>query len=139
MASVNTQFSIAVHVLAGIANHEGIVTSEDLARSVNTNPAFVKRILSKLSKASLIRTFSGKSGGSELARKAKDITLRDVYSAIQAPKAFAIHEYPVSRGCEVSANIKPILCDVLASSQSSFEKELERTTIADVVKKIRSV
>ena len=138
MASVNTQFSIAVHVLAGISSRDGLVTSEALAESVNTNPVFVKRILAKLSKAALIRTVAGKSGGCALAKKAKDITLLDVYAAVQAPKAFAIHEYAVNRGCEISSNIKPVLGKVLVGAQTSFEKELKKTTIADVLRKIKA-
>ena len=138
MASVNTQFSIAVHLMAGIASRDGFVTSEALAESVNTNPAFVKRILSKISKASLIRTYSGKSGGCELAKSADKITLYDVYSAVEAPKTFAIHDYPVNRGCEISSNIKEVMGAVSNDAQKAFEKELKRTTIADVLKKIRS-
>jgi Rrf2 family protein len=138
MASVNTQFSIAVHLLAGIASREGFVTSEALAESVNTNPAFVKRILAKISKASLIRTYSGKSGGCELAKSADKITLFDVYSAVEAPKAFAIHNYPVNRGCEVSSNIQDVMEEVSDDAQKAFEKELKKTTVADVLRKIRS-
>jgi Rrf2 family protein len=138
MASVNTQFSIAVHLLAGIASRRESVTSEALAKSVNTNPAFVKRILSKISKASLIRTYSGKSGGCELAKRAEEITLLDVYEAVDAPETFAVHSYPVNKGCEVSSNIKRVMADVSTGAQAAFEKELKKTTIADVVRKIRA-
>lgn len=138
MASVNTQFSIAVHLMAGIASREGLVTSEALAESVNTNPAFVKRILSKLSKASLIHTHSGKQGGCELARRADQTTLLDVYSAVEAPKTFAIHNYPVCRSCEISTNIKKVMGEVSDKSQNAFEKELAKTTIADVIRKIKA-
>ena len=61
--AVNTQFSIAVHILAGLAyrcetgNPE--LTSAYLAASVNTSPSFVRRILSKLSKAGLVKTTTG--------------------------------------------------------------------------------
>ena len=124
--------------MAGIASREGTVTSQALAKSVNTNAAFLKRILAKLSKASLIRTSPGKSGGCELARKAKHITLLDVYAAVDAPQAFAIHSYPVNRGCEISSNIKPVMNDVLAGAQKSFERDLQKTTIWDVLVKIRT-
>ena len=124
--------------MAGIASREGTVTSQALAKSVNTNAAFLKRILAKLSKASLIRTSPGKSGGCELARKAKDITLLDVYAAVDAPQAFAIHSYPVNRGCEISRNIKPVMNDVLAGAQKSFERDLQKTSIWDVLVNIRT-
>ena len=138
MASVNTQFSIAVHVLAAIAHYERAFTSEILAGSVNANPVFVKRILVKLSKAKLAKTTVGKSGGYDLARSPKSISLSDIYSAVNLPNAFAIHTYPKSKGCVVSCNIKEVMSDVLVGTQEAVDRDLRRTTLADVVSKIRS-
>lgn len=138
MASVNTQFSIAVHALAAIANYKTAFTSEVLAGSVNANPVFVKRILVKLSKAKLVTTTVGKSGGYDLARSPESISLFDIYSAVSPPSAFAIHAYPESKGCVVSSNIKEVMGEVLIGTQSAVENDLKQTTLADVVSKIRS-
>jgi Rrf2 family protein len=138
VASVNTQFSIAVHVLAAIAHYERAFTSEILAGSVNANPVFVKRILVKLSKAKLAKTTVGKSGGYDLARSPKRISLFDIYSAVNPPNAFAIHTYPESKGCVVSRHIKEVMSDVLVGTQKAVDSDLRRTTLADVVSKIRS-
>ena len=138
MASVNTQFSIAVHVMAAIAHHEGVFTSEILAGSVNANPVFVKRILVKLSKAKLVKTTVGKSGGYDLARSPKSISLLDIFYAVNAPSAFAIHTYAKSKGCMVSCNIKEVMGEVLIGTQKAVENDLKRTTLADMVSKIRS-
>lgn len=137
MASVNTQFSIAVHVLAAIANYKRAFTSEVLAGSVNANPVFVKRILVKLSKAKLVVTTVGKSGGYDLARSPESISLLEIYSAVNPPSAFAIHSYPESKGCIVSCNIKGVMGEVLDGTQKALESDLGRTTLADVVAKIR--
>jgi Rrf2 family protein len=138
MASVNTQFSIAVHVLAAIANYETTFTSEVLAGSVNANPVFVKRILVKLSKAKLVKTTVGKSGGYDLARSPKSISLLDIYSAVNPPDAFAIHAYPKTKECVVSCNIKEVMSDVLVGTQEAVRRDLRQTTLADVVSKIRA-
>ena len=138
MASVNTQFSIAVHVLAAIAHYERAFTSEILAGSVNANPVFVKRILVKLSKAKLAKTTVGRSGGYDLARSPKSISLLDIYSAVNPPDAFAIHAYPKTKACVVSCNIKEVMSDVLVGTQEAVDRDLRRTTLADVVSKIRS-
>lgn len=137
MASVNTQFSIAVHVLAAIAHYERTFTSEVLAGSVNANPVFVKRVLVKLSKAKLAKTTLGKSGGYDLARSPKSISLLDIYSAVNPPSVFALHSYAESKGCVVSCNIKEVMGEVLLGTQKSVENDLKRTTLADVVSKIR--
>jgi Rrf2 family protein len=137
MASVNTQFSIAVHVLAAIVHHDGVFTSEVLAGSVNANPIFVKRILVKLSKAKLVTTTVGKSGGYGMARSPKSISLLDIFSAVDPPNAFAIHAYPKRDECIVSCNIKEVMSDVLAGTQEAVRNELRQTTLADVVSNIR--
>ncbi|MBN9420669.1 MAG: Rrf2 family transcriptional regulator [Candidatus Eremiobacteraeota bacterium] len=137
MASVNTQFSIAVHVLAAIANYESSFTSEVLAGSVNANPVFVKRILVKLSKAKLVTTTVGKSGGYDLSRSPQNISLLDIYRAVQPPSAFAIHTYAKSTGCVVSCNIKEVLGEVLDDTQTAVERELQGKSLADVVSKIK--
>ena len=138
MASVNTQFSIAVHVLAAIAHHDGVFASEILAGSVNANPVFVKRILVKLSKAKLAKTTVGKSGGYGLARSPENISLLDIYSAVSPPDAFAIHTYPIRKECIVSSNIKEVMSDILVDTQEAVHRELRQTTLADVVFKIRA-
>ena len=137
MASVNTQFSIAVHVLAAIANYKSAFTSEVLAGSVNANPIFVKRILVKLSKAKLVTSTVGKSGGYDLARSPKSISLLDIYTAVSPPSAFAIHTYAKSKGCVVSCNIKEVMSEVLVGTQKALESDLKRTSLADVVSKIK--
>ena len=138
MASVNTQFSIAVHVLAAIANYKRSFTSEVLAGSVNANPVFVKRILVKLSKAKLVTATVGKSGGYDLARSPQSISLFDIYSAVSPPGAFAIHTYEKKKWCVVSSNIKEVMGEVLIDTQKAVENNLKRITLADVVSKIRS-
>jgi Rrf2 family protein len=138
MASVNTQFAVAVHVLAAIAHYQSSFTSEILAGSVNANPVFVKRVLVKLSKAKLVRGTVGKSGGYDLVRSPEQISLLDIYSAVNPPPVFAIHTYAPSPGCVVSRNIKCVMGEVLVNTQKAVENDLGRTTLADVVSQIRS-
>ena len=112
-------------------------TSEVLAGSVNANPVFVKRILVKLSKAKLVKTTVGKSGGYDLARSPKSISLLDIYSAVNPPSAFAIHTYEKKKWCVVSNNIKEVMGDVLIGTQKALESDLKQTSLADVVANLR--
>lgn len=138
MPGINTQFSIAVHVLAAIAHYDGTFTSEHLAGSVNANPVFVKRILVKLSKANLVNSTVGKSGGYALARSAESISLLDIHAAVSPPETFAIHAYPKREDCVVSRNIKEVMGDIRTEAQEVLEGELRRTSLADVVSRIRA-
>ena len=137
--AANTQFAIAVHLMAGLAFRcsEESTTSAQLAMSVNTTPSFVRRTLAKLSKAGLVQTTTGKSGCCRLARDAKRISLIDIYRAVEAPRAFAVHNYPELKQCPVSCNIKDALENVLDKSQAAVEKTLGGITLASIVTEIK--
>lgn len=112
-------------------------TSTQLAASINTSPSFVRRILSKLSKANLVSTTTGKFGSCRLIKKPEDISLLEIYKAVDAPKTFSIHAYPVQRECRVSCNIEHTMNRVLDKAQNSFEDTLEQTSLAEVVADIK--
>ena len=130
----NTQFSIAVHMMAGLGAHgESGLKSHQMATSVNTCPSFVRRVLSKLAKSGLVRTTTGKSGSCALARDPKNITLLEIYKAVEAPKAFAIHDYPVQKSCAISCGIKASMLKVQDDAQDSMEAGLKKVTLAQIL------
>jgi Rrf2 family protein len=132
--AVNTQFSIAVHLLAGLGCHLGEdIPSSELAGSVNTSPSFVRRVLAKLSRAGLVKTATGKGGACWLAKDAKKISLLDIYQAVDAPKAFSIHSYPEQKNCRVSCHIKPALEKALAKTQKAMEAALDGISLAGII------
>lgn len=137
--AVNTQFSIAVHILAGLAcgcDEKG-VSSSHLAASVNTSPSFVRRTLAKLSKAGLVETATGKAGACWLAKEAKNISLLDIYEAVDAPKAFAIHDYSEQKACFVSCHIKIALEKALTKTQKAMEASLAAISLAQIVSDVK--
>ena len=138
MSVKSVQFAVAAHITAALGFYDGEeISSATLAESVNANPTFVRKSLSKLSKAGLVVTTRGKSGASVLARAPKRITLLDIYRERAAPPAFAIHSYPVEKRCPVSCNLKECMSGVLSQAQDSLERSLAKITVADLVSQIR--
>ncbi len=138
MSVKSVQFAVAAHIMAALGYFHGEeISSATLADSVNADPTFVRKSLSKLSKAGLVVTKRGKSGASLLARPPRQITLLDIYLASAAPPAFAIHSYPVEKRCPVSCHLKGCMSSVLKKAQDSFENTLDEITLADVVGEIR--
>jgi len=136
--SVNSvQFTVAAHIMAALGFYHQEISSATLAESISADPTFVRKSLSKLSKAGLVVTKRGKSGASVLARPPRQITLLDIYRASAAPPAFAIHSYPVEKRCPVSCNLKECMSAVLSKAQHSFERSLAKITLADLVGQIR--
>jgi Rrf2 family protein len=138
MSVKSVQFAVATHIMAALGYYQGEeISSAILAESVNADPTFVRKSLSKLSKAGLVVTKRGKSGASMLSRSPRQITLFDIYRASAAPPAFAIHSYPVDKRCPVSCHLKECMSGLLSQAQSSFERSLAKIILADLVGQIR--
>jgi Rrf2 family protein len=138
MSVKSVQFTVAAHIMAALGyKHGEEISSAILAESVNADPTFVRKSLSKLSKAGLVVTKRGKSGASMLSRSPRQITLLDIYRASAAPSAFAIHSYPVEKRCPVSRHLKECMSALLSQAQNSFERSLAKITLAHLVVQIR--
>ena len=138
MSVRSVQFTVAAHIMAALGYYRGKeISSGTLAESVNADPTFVRKSLSKLSKAGLIVTKRGKSGASMLARSPRQVTLLDIYRASAAPPAFAIHSYPIEKRCPVSCHLKECMSGLLSQAQNSFERSLAKITLAHLIGQIR--
>jgi Rrf2 family protein len=129
----STRFAVGVHLLTALASNRGkVLRSEDVADSANTNPVVVRRLFSLMTSAGLIRARLGPGGGFELARPASDITLRDVFAAVESGELITEHRSPPSAFCPVGAHILPVLREATAPAVEALQHELSRTTIADI-------
>ena len=130
---------MAVHVLAVLAYKEGDrVTSALLAASVNTNPVIVRRLLLALQRAKLVETCKGAGSGSRLSRSPRRIDLAEVYRAVENAEPFAIPSRKPNAACPVGKCIRKTLDRIFASAQSALERDLEKTTLADVMGKVKA-
>lgn len=133
---ISSRFTVAIHVLSLISLNQNIVsTSEWIAESVNTNPVVIRRVMGKLKKAGLIDIRRG-LGGATLQKNLKDITLLDVYNAVEVVEdgeLFQIHENP-NPNCPVGANIQDVLELILVKAQNAMETILKEITMEELVK-----
>jgi len=125
---------MAVHVLAVLAYEEGDrVTSACLAGSVNTNPVTVRRLLLVLQRAKLVETCKGAGAGSRLSRSPRRINLAEVFRAAEDAEPFATPSRKPNADCPVGHCIRKTLEKVFASARRALERDLAKTTLADVM------
>ena len=130
---------MAVHVLAVLAYKEGDrVTSALLAGSVNTNPVIIRRLLLALQRAKLVETCKGAGSGSRLSRSPRRIDLAEVYRAVEDAEPFAIPSRKPNAACPVGKCIRETLERVFASAESALERDLGKTTLADVMDTVKA-
>lgn len=134
---IPSRFTIATHMLMVIAlkGKETKVTSDFLAESVGVNPVIIRKTLSQLKKAELISVARG-TGGAEIIKNLKDISLLDVYRAVEClgntGQLFSFHENP-NPNCPVGAHIHQVLDQKLEKIQQTMEAELSQISLEQVV------
>ena len=134
---ISSRFTIAIHVLTCIQvfKDEYPVNSEFIAKSVGVNPVIIRNIFGQLKKAELISVQRGGNGGVSLLKPADEITLYDVYRAVELiedEELFHFHENP-DANCPVGKNIHYVMDGRLKKIQGAMEAEMASMTIADVI------
>ena len=134
----SSRFIVAIHALSVLARHanKGPVCSSAIATSVDTNPVVIRRLMGELEKAKLVRSVAGRSGGFELDRDATEITLADVYRAVEDETIFRMHKIDPRSACPVAAQIGKILSGPLRAAEGALSASLARTTLRDVATSI---
>lgn len=135
---IASRFTVAVHTLLVIHTFgkEQKTTSDFIAASVQVNPVIIRRTLLSLKAAGMIEVKAG-SGGATIVRDLKDITLYDVYRAVDSVEGdiFHFHENP-NPACPVGKNIHAVLDTHLADAQAAMENELKKVTLFDLTREL---
>ncbi|MCM1025662.1 MAG: Rrf2 family transcriptional regulator [Roseburia sp.] len=137
---ISSRFTIAIHIFSCIDTFEKEqkITSDFLAGSVNVNPVMIRKLLSQLKAAGLVKVQRG-SGGASIARPPEEITLLDIYHAVECienGELFHFHEN-ANPDCPVGGNIHRILDDKLQRVQEAMESEMQKIKLADVLRDTR--
>ena len=83
MGFLNGEFSVAVHALVILDRRSGVVTSDELAGNICTNPARVRKVMARLVRAGLAESSEGRGSG-YAAPGAGAVTLLQVLDAVGA-------------------------------------------------------
>lgn len=129
----STKYAVSIHILSLIAlKREESITSDYIARSINTNSALVRRLMIDLKKAGLIQTQT-KIGVTKLLKNPKEISLLEIFKAVENKHdLFAIHSN-TNEECPVGAKIVGVLENVNDKIQLDFEKMLESVHLSDIL------
>ena len=135
----SSRLPIAVHVLLCIRTFDGQekLTSDFLAGSVNVNPVMIRNTLGKLKAAGLVKVDAG-IGGAHLTKEPKDISLLDVFLAVEEEEAlFRFHENP-NPACPVGRNVHGVLDGKLDAADDAMRAQLASVSLQALIEDLRS-
>ncbi|MCD8155529.1 MAG: Rrf2 family transcriptional regulator [Clostridiales bacterium] len=139
---VSKRFPLAVHSLLFVAvlSPKKRVTSTLVAESTGSNAVTVRNLFLELSDSGLLIATAGKNGGVHLAKDPKDITLWDIYQAVETPDVDEIFKmYEGSGDCPVGKNFYQILYPHIASAVNAMKTDLEQVTLETLKEELHSL
>lgn len=132
--AANSRLAVAAHIVSVLASkRDEFVPSRYIASSVNTNPAFIRRILIALTRAGIVESEAGKTGGSKLLKCPEAITLWDLSVALGENHLFAVHKNPVNPKCPVSRRMKDALSKAFAGAENAAKNQLQRVNVKELL------
>ena len=132
----SSRFVVAIHALSVLARNmgKGPVCSNMIAQSVHTNPVVIRRLMSELERSSLVKSTAGRAGGFALARPALEISLADVYSAVEDETVFRAHKIDPAANCPVASQLMKVISPSLRAAELALKQSLRATSLHDVAK-----
>ena len=130
----SSRLPFAVHTLLVIEvfKDQYKITSDFIAGSVGVNPVIIRNILGQLKSAGLVEVAAG-IGGANLTKSPKDITLLDIFHAVEVDEdLFHLHENP-NPNCLVGKNIHNILEGRLDNVKKIADNELKKINLQSLL------
>ena len=123
-----TDYAIrCVYYLAG--KKSGVTMVDEISKEMNIPKSFLAKILQKLGKGSVVKSYRGVKGGFMLSRAPEEISLLEVIEAVQGPVAMNICALDKAL-CERSTAcaIHPVWVEI----RKQLEQTLRRKNFADL-------
>jgi len=119
-----------LHVLLHMAEEGGPVTSEVLAKAIDTNPVVVRRIMAGLRDQGYVRSEKGHGGGWALACDLSKVTMYDIYVALGRPVLLAMGNRVETPGCLVEQAVNAALDQAFEDAEALLLQRLGQVTLA---------
>lgn len=136
----SSQFYLAVHTMLMIAGFpERHITSTTVAQSAGCHPVIIRNLFIKLRTAGLLHTKCGR-GKTELTRPPEEITLLDIFDAVEGDNAretFKIYESPRSQ-CPLSANVRTVVGEHFSRTTAIMQETLCAVTLASLIAELKA-
>jgi len=128
----DSKLSGVLHILLHMAEVEGPVTSDTLAKVMHTNPVVIRTILAGLRKRGFVNSEKGHGGGWQLSCDFNTVTLHDMYVALGSPVLLAIGNRTEASGCLVEQAVNTVLNQTFREAEALLLARFSEVTLAEL-------
>jgi Rrf2 family protein len=112
------------------------ISTQQISKDLNIPASTARMILGRLSRAGLIETKEGAGGGIRLAVAAKEITILDIFEAIEHGKTlFNLKQSLNVKGAKPT-RVQHSIADILTNAETAMQDSLASVTVLDLMRTI---
>ncbi len=132
---IRQSFEQAICILLLIGTKEGPMKSYELSTILGVSDSYLKKIMRQLVVSELVVSKASKLGGFILNKDMKDITLLDIFDAIEGKEKFIETTHLVEKVFDVSLRVKEtesIIVDYLNNAEIQYRSKLKEINLLQI-------
>lgn len=135
---LNKNFEQAIYVITMLALQEDHrpVKSQVLSQVLQVSDSYLKKTLMKLARAGLIESNASKAGGYQLARPVTDMTLKDIFFALDLQSGVVEFQHVAHQVYEDKVHVQEVedqIRTTLEKGLEAFFAQLDTLKISDLL------
>lgn len=131
------RLSDAVHILVYL-EILGSASSSTIADSVNSNPSLIRRLIARMVKAQILnRRGKGSEIEINLVRPASEVSLLDVYQAVEDHQEFLNVDPEVNHNQKLGRSMPAVLGNTYGQVQAAAEQEMGHISLQSIIMAVR--
>ena len=134
----SSKFTLAIHICLFLKfKNQDLVSSQQIADSVDTNPVVIRRLIGCLRESGIIGSVTGSKGGFFLKQSSEKITLWEIYNCVKDNDLF--NKPKPNPDCVVSSNLSQLVEEAYNNAENSMKPVLDKTTIEQLNHKLSDI
>ena len=123
-----------IYLADRVQQHASAFTpTTQLAQDLNIPRPSAVKILQSLSQAGIVETREGAKGGVRLARSAEDVTVLDIFTAIEGERPLFHKELKFNVQGRKPRQAQRVISTILGDAEVAMKSDLQATTIAGLL------
>lgn len=113
------------------------IPTQQISQDLNIPPSTAGMILRRLNRAGLIETREGASGGVRLALPPEEVTLLNIFMAIEQEHPMFQTNFQLRVTGEKPTKIQQTIFQLLGTAEAAMKQNLEAVTVRDIMNAVR--
>jgi Rrf2 family protein len=122
--------ALALHTMVYLAEKEGNqVSTKEIANAISRSEFHLSKVLQRLARAGLVQSVRGPRGGFVLSDKGPQVSLLEIYEAIEGP----VDMNPCILGSPMCCRTSCIMGNLVQSVNQQFQEYMGSTKLVDLL------